>query len=71
MADQLRETIPTFGEKTDEPAETGVGNMSALTSANIASSGRDALLLLIVAVLVVSGIQLMVNIFVIKPYVLP
>jgi NitT/TauT family transport system permease protein len=71
MADQLRDTIPTFGDTKDEHADAGVADMSALTSANLASSGRDALILIVVAVIVIGGIQAIVNIFDIKPYVLP
>lgn len=71
MADQLRETIPTFGEKSDDPADTSVANMSTFANTNFATSGRDALMLIAVAVLVVAGIQMMVNVFEIKPYVLP
>lgn len=72
MADQLRDNIPKFGADAaaaDDP--TGISNMSALTQTNVASSWRDAAILLVVAVLVIGGIQLMVNVFNVKPYILP
>ncbi len=73
MADQLRDTIPTFGDNSPgEGAEAPTAlNMSALTNTSLASSGRDALILVVVAAIVIGGIQAMVNVFDIKPYILP
>ena len=60
MASELRETIPTFGDaKSKEETEIGVGDMSGIASANMAKSWGEVGIIVLVAILVVGGIELL------------
>lgn len=72
MAAELRDTIPTFGD--DAPAgeqSAGLSNMSALASQNLAGSWIEAAALLLIAAVVIGGIEVGIKVFDIKSYILP
>lgn len=72
MADQLRDTIPTFGESSAEQDQhTGLDNMSALTSTSFAKTWGEAGLLLLVAVIVIGGIEVICRAFDVPAYTFP
>jgi NitT/TauT family transport system permease protein len=71
MASELRETIPTFDTKNDEASEVSISNWSGLSDVGFAKSGAEAFVILLVAVLVVGGLELAIRGFGIKTYVLP
>jgi NitT/TauT family transport system permease protein len=73
MASELRETIPTFGSDTPDAGE-GAGLASvggSLTSAKFAKSGAEIIGLILVAVTIIGGLELIVRTFNVKPYVFP
>jgi NitT/TauT family transport system permease protein len=70
MATDLRDNIPTF----DQPADTdevGLTNWSGLTGTGFVRSGWEALVILLVAIVVVGGLELWVRILDIKSYAFP
>jgi NitT/TauT family transport system permease protein len=72
MADQLRDTIPAFGDDaatTDQHA--GLDNMSALTSTSFARTWGEAGLLILVAVIVIGGIEIICRAFDVPAYTFP
>jgi NitT/TauT family transport system permease protein len=72
MADQLRDTIPTFDTKSsDESGEVSMTNWSALTHGNFAKSGSEILAIIAVAVLVIGGLEVWVRTQNVKSYILP
>jgi NitT/TauT family transport system permease protein len=71
MASELRETIPTFGEVTQEEQGAGLTNWSALTGASHAKSGAEILGLVLLAVALFFGLEFAVRYFDVKPYVFP
>ncbi|MBA2518610.1 MAG: ABC transporter permease [Chloroflexia bacterium] len=74
MASELRETIPTFGQKqaADERAgQVDLANWSALSNASFAKSWAEAAVIALVAVIIVGGAELAVILFDIKPYIFP
>ena len=73
MADQLRDTIPTFGDDAADVSEApaGLNNMSALASTSFAKSWGEAALLLAVAVIVVGGIEIICRAFDVPAYTFP
>ncbi|MCC6792373.1 MAG: ABC transporter permease, partial [Thermomicrobiales bacterium] len=71
MATELRETIPTFGEPSKEDVDIGVSNMSALTSTNVAKSWGEVLLLVVVAVIVIGGLEIICRAFNVPTYTFP
>jgi len=64
------DAIPEFG-KASGNSEVGVTNMSALTAGPGIQSVRDVLIIALVAVVVIGGIELLLNIFAVPQYVLP
>ena len=72
MASDLRDTIPTFG-KTDalRQDEVSVRNWSALSSVSVAKTGREALVIVLVAVAVIGGTEAWVRLAGIESYVFP
>ena len=72
MADQLRDTIPTFGEDSAEAeAPAGLSNLSALTSTSFARSWGEAALLIAVAVIVIGGIEVICRVGDVPAYTFP
>jgi NitT/TauT family transport system permease protein len=72
MASELRETIPTFGDEArGESQDVGIGNWSALTSTSIAKSWGEVAVIVVVAVLVVGGLEAWVRIADIPSYTFP
>lgn len=71
MATELRETIPTFGEASQEEEGAGLGNWSALANASHAKSGAEIFGLIAVAVVLLVSLEFAVVYFDIKPYVFP
>lgn len=70
MATDLRENIPTFGETADNQ-EVSLSNMSAMTSTSLASTGKEAFILIAIAAAVVGGLELIVRIFDVPAYTFP
>jgi NitT/TauT family transport system permease protein len=70
MADQLRENIPTFDAPTGDD-EVGLSNMSALTSTSLARNWTEVGILILVAALVVGGIEAICRIFEVPTYTFP
>ncbi|MGD9714457.1 MAG: ABC transporter permease [Thermomicrobiales bacterium] len=70
MATELRETIPTFGEASEDQG-ADLTNWSALTGASVAKSGAEIGGLLLVAFLLIGGLELAVRYFDVAPYVFP
>jgi NitT/TauT family transport system permease protein len=71
MGDQLRDTIPTFGETADMNESAGLDNMSGLTSASFARSWGEAALLLAVAVILIGGLEVICRVFNVPAYTFP
>ena len=73
MADQLRDTIPTFGDRTADETDShaGLDNMTALTSTSFARSWGEAALLLIVAVVIIGGLEVICRVFEVPAYTFP
>lgn len=72
MAVELRDTIPTFGDDAPAGEQTaGLSNMSALASQNLAGSWLEATALLLIAAVVIGGVEVGIKVFDIKSYILP
>jgi NitT/TauT family transport system permease protein len=72
MASELRDTIPTFNQATSEGQnEVSLTNWSALTNTSFARNGREAAVIVLVAVLVIGGLELILRASDVKSYVLP
>ena len=72
MADQLRDTIPTFGDEIAEvDAPAGLSNLSGLTSTSFAKTWGEAGLLILVAVIVIGGIEVICRAFDVPAYTFP
>jgi NitT/TauT family transport system permease protein len=65
------DAIPEFGKASAGGGEVGVTNMSALTAGPGISSFRDVAIIALVAVVVIGGIEILLNIFAVPQYVLP
>lgn len=66
------DAIPDFSKSASGGSgELGVANMSALTSGPGIKSFRDVAIIAAVAVVVIGGIELLLNIFAVPQYVLP
>ena len=62
MASELRETIPTFGQRAEaQESEVSLTNWSALTSAGFARSWIEALAIVALAVVVIGGLEIYVQ----------
>ena len=66
----LAETLPTFDDDTGHH-EVGLSGMSSLSSSNTIQSWRDALVILLVAVVVIGGLQAWLTINETPSYVMP
>lgn len=66
----LAETLPTFDDDTGHH-EVGLSGMSSLSSSNTIQSWRDALVILLVAVVVIGGLQTWLTINETPSYVMP
>src|SRR5262245_46226533 len=72
MASELRETIPTFHEADAQgEGDVSITNWSALTSANFARSGGEAMVIALFAVIIIGAIEFAVRAFNIPDYVFP
>jgi NitT/TauT family transport system permease protein len=71
MASELRQTIPTFEEQPPERGDVSLSNWSALTQANFAKSWGEALVIVLVAVLVIGGLEAWVRIQDVPAYTFP
>ncbi len=71
MATELRETIPTFGEKNQEENDVSLTNMSALTSANLAKSWGEVGVIILTAVIVVGSLEFVCRFFDVPAYTFP
>src|SRR5215217_7611622 len=72
MASELRETIPAFGDEArGESQDVGIGDWSALASTSIAKSWGEVAIIVIVAVLVVGGLEAWCRIADIPTYTFP
>src|SRR5215213_8367779 len=70
MASELRETIPTFNQAEAE-GEVDLTNWSALTSANVARSWGEAMIIAVFAVILIGTIELTVRALAIPSYIFP
>jgi NitT/TauT family transport system permease protein len=71
MTSELRETIPTFDAPPSEGEDVSLSNWSALTSANFAKSWVEALVIVLVAVIVIGGLEAWVRIADVPAYTFP
>jgi NitT/TauT family transport system permease protein len=72
MADQLRDTIPTFDSNaSDESGDVSISNWSALTHGNFAKSGSEILAIIAVAVVIIGGLEIWIRSADVKSYILP
>jgi NitT/TauT family transport system permease protein len=72
MADQLRDTIPTFDSTaSDESGDVSISNWSALTHGNFAKSGSEILAIIAVAVVIIGGLEIWIRSADVKSYILP
>lgn len=72
MADELLETIPEFRKETDiKPQDEGFMDWTALTHVPTARNRREFLIIVGVAVVVVTTIELLIRAFQVPNYVLP
>jgi NitT/TauT family transport system permease protein len=72
LATELRETIPTFGQDASGPdQEVGVGGLTSLVNPRVVGTLGEALLLVLVAVVVLGGIELYVRVADVKSYIFP
>lgn len=65
------DAIPEFSKTDAGGGGVGVANMSALASGPGIQSARDVAIIAVVAVLVVGGLELLLNIFAVPQYVMP
>jgi NitT/TauT family transport system permease protein len=74
MASELRESIPTFGQKpagNEQSDQVDISNWSALSSARFAKTWTEAAVIALVAVIIIGGAELAVILFNIQPYIFP
>ena len=72
MADQLRDTIPTFDTNaSDESGDVSISNWSALTHGNFAKSGSEILAIIAVAVVIIGGLEIWIRSANVKSYIVP
>jgi NitT/TauT family transport system permease protein len=72
MASELRETIPVFGDEArGETQEVGLSNWSALTSTGLAKTWAEAGLIVVVAVIVIGGLEAWCRLAKIPTYTFP
>ena len=72
MADQVRDTIPTFDTNaSDESGDVSISNWSALTHGNFAKSGSEILAIIAVAVVIIGGLEIWIRSANVKSYIVP
>lgn len=71
MPNELGDNIPTFGDDGAENQEVGLSNMSGLASTGFASTWKEVVILLLVAVGVIGGLELIVRVFDVPAYTFP
>jgi NitT/TauT family transport system permease protein len=67
----LVESIPTFDSDDTAPTPVGLAGMSGLTSGGAIRSGRDALVILLVAVALIGGLEFGLQVTNTKSYIMP
>lgn len=67
----IANTIPTFDNANEQHHEVGLSGMTALSSSGAIRSGRDALIILLIAVGLVAGLELWIELSGTRSYVLP
>ena len=65
------DAIPVFKSKADGGGDVGITNMSALTSGPGIKSAGEVFAVILVAVIVIGGMELALNVFDVPQYVLP
>ena len=65
------DAIPEFKAKHAATGDVGITNMSALTSGPGIKSMGEVLAIVLVAVVVIGGTELLLNVFQVPQYVLP
>ena len=65
------DAIPEFKAKAGGAGDVGITNMSALTSGPGIKSMREVLAIVLVAVIVIGGTELLLHIFAVPQYVMP
>ena len=65
------DAIPKFKTQHAEASDLGIANMSALASGPGIKSMREVLAIILVAVVIIGGTELLLNIFQVPQYVLP
>jgi NitT/TauT family transport system permease protein len=67
----IANTIPTFDNANEQHHEVGLSGMTALSSSGAIRSGRDALIIVLIAVGLVAGLELWIELSGTRSYVLP
>ncbi len=67
----IANTIPTFDNANEQHHEVGLSGMTALSSSGAIKSGRDALIIALIAVGLVAGLELWIELSGTRSYVLP
>ncbi|MBA2290140.1 MAG: ABC transporter permease subunit [Chloroflexia bacterium] len=67
----IASTIPTFDHANEQHHEVGLSGMTALSSSGAIKSGRDALIIVLIAVGLVAGLELWIELSGTRSYVLP
>lgn len=71
MPDDLAENIPTFKEIHAGSSEVGLSNWSALTGGSGTRTGMEVLGIVLVAVVIIGGAELLLRLFHVPQYILP
>ncbi len=71
MPDDLADNIPTFDTRSKQDAEIGLSNWSALTSGPGVRTWLEAAAIVLVAVVIIGGSELLLRIFQVPQYILP
>jgi NitT/TauT family transport system permease protein len=72
MASELRETIPTFGEEGGADArDVSIAGLSSLAHPRLASTVGEAALIVLVAVVVIGGLEILVRWSGVESYIFP
>src|SRR6185369_3255545 len=72
MPDQLMEKIPEFQKDSGvKPGEEGFIDWTALTSVPTANNAREAGIIILVAVIIIGGAELLIRLFQVPSYIFP
>ncbi len=72
MAEQLLEQIPEFKKASDAKVkQEGLANWSALTNVPTARNATEALLIVLVAVVIIGGAEILLRVFKVPAYIFP